>query len=117
MPWLGSTPWLGSIWLGSIWLGSTPPYGSDSLGSTPWLGSCWLYGSVCACCSCVGADDVGCAMNAFTPFDGIAKPMPTLPDSPLCEPVLAICEFTPITLPLESSSAPPELPGLIAASV
>ena len=29
----------------------------------------------------------------------------------------AICELTPITRPLASSSGPPELPGLIAASV
>ena len=38
--------------------------------------------------------------------------MPTLP--PDCE---AICELTPITRPLASSSGPPELPGLIGASV
>ncbi len=38
--------------------------------------------------------------------------MPSLPP-----PWLAICELTPTTRPLESSSGPPELPGLIAASV
>ena len=30
---------------------------------------------------------------------------------------LAICALTPISRPAESSSGPPELPGLIAASV
>ena len=38
--------------------------------------------------------------------------MPSLPP-----PRLAICELTPTTAPLASSSGPPELPGLIAASV
>ena len=46
---------------------------------------------------------------------GTAKPMPTLP--PDASPPVAICELTPITLPVASSSGPPELPGLIAASV
>ena len=44
---------------------------------------------------------------------GIAKPIPTLP--PL--PPVWICELMPITLPEASISGPPELPGLIAASV
>ena len=43
---------------------------------------------------------------------GIAKPTPSLPPDSL-----SICELTPITLPLASSSGPPELPWLIAASV
>ena len=43
---------------------------------------------------------------------GTAKPTPSLP--PLW---LAIWELIPITAPEESSSGPPELPGLIAASV
>src|SRR6185295_14552174 len=43
---------------------------------------------------------------------GIAKPMPSLP--PLW---LAIWELMPITRPRPSSSGPPELPWLIAASV
>ena len=51
-------------------------------------------------------------------LDGIAKPMPTLPAWP---PELAlgdsICELTPITWPSALNSGPPELPGLIAASV
>ena len=40
--------------------------------------------------------------------------MPTFPPP---APAVAICEFTPITRPLASSSGPPELPGLIGASV
>ncbi len=45
---------------------------------------------------------------------GIAKPMPTLPLPP---PPVSIWELIPITLPEASISGPPELPGLIAASV
>ena len=45
---------------------------------------------------------------------GTAKPMPTFPP-PL--PPVAICELIPITRPVASISGPPELPGLIAASV
>ena len=40
--------------------------------------------------------------------------MPTLP---LPEPPVSICELIPMTRPVASSSGPPELPGLIAASV
>ncbi len=43
---------------------------------------------------------------------GTAKPTPSLPP----ESVL-ICWLMPITLPSPSTSGPPELPGLIAASV
>ena len=43
---------------------------------------------------------------------GIAKPTPEL--LPELE---AICSLMPITSPFESSSGPPELPGLIDASV
>ena len=56
----------------------------------------------------------------FATLDGIAKPTPMLPDWP---PELessrcpAIATLTPMTSPCASSSAPPELPGLIAASV
>src|ERR1700733_1989788 len=50
---------------------------------------------------------------------GIAKPSPI---EPLCAsgespPSVAIAELTPISCPLMSTNAPPELPGLIAASV
>jgi hypothetical protein len=47
---------------------------------------------------------------------GIANPSPMLPLDPPDDNV-AIAEFTPIIRPCESSSAPPELPGLMAASV
>ena len=43
---------------------------------------------------------------------GMAKPRPTLPP-----PTDAIAVFTPMTAPLAATSAPPELPGLIGASV
>src|SRR6478735_1764565 len=52
---------------------------------------------------------------------GMAKPTPMLPDWPESsglEPGMrAIAELTPMTRPDMSSSGPPELPGLIAASV
>src|SRR5439155_24723993 len=52
------------------------------------------------------------AVTVLTVFAGIAKPTPSLPPD-----WLAICALTPITSPAESSSGPPELPWLIAASV
>ena len=45
-------------------------------------------------------------------FTGMANPMPTEP--PLCE---KIAELIPIRAPRASISGPPELPGLIDASV
>ena len=45
-------------------------------------------------------------------FDGIAKPMPMLPPERD-----RIAELTPISSPRRLTSAPPELPGLIEASV
>src|SRR4051794_26727273 len=50
--------------------------------------------------------------TSLTVSDGTAKPTPEL--EPLCD---AICELMPITRPAASSSGPPELPGLMAASV
>src|SRR6266545_2866375 len=52
--------------------------------------------------------------TALTRLPGIAKPTPMLPS--LC-PDVAIAVLMPITWALRSTSAPPELPGLIAASV
>ena len=49
---------------------------------------------------------------------GIANPTPMLPDSPpMPPPAVAIAELTPTTWPRRLTSGPPELPGLIAASV
>ena len=49
---------------------------------------------------------------------GIAKPSPMEPVCELIiEPKVAIAELTPITAPVASTSGPPLLPGLIAASV
>jgi len=45
-------------------------------------------------------------------FTGMAKPIPMLPPEPL-----KIAEFMPISSPPRLISAPPELPGLIDASV
>ena len=53
-------------------------------------------------------------ISARTVSIGIAKPMPTLPLPP---PPVSIWELIPITSPAALISGPPELPGLIAASV
>jgi hypothetical protein len=45
---------------------------------------------------------------------GIENPTPI---DPPCAPVVAIAELMPTTRPSMSTSGPPELPGLIAASV
>ena len=51
-------------------------------------------------------------ITCWQTFAGIAKPIPKEP--PDCE---KIAVFTPIKFPATSISAPPEFPGLIAASV
>ncbi len=53
-----------------------------------------------------------CSSTVRASETGIAKPMPCEP--PLCEKMALL---TPIRLPAESTSAPPELPGFTAASV
>ncbi len=54
------------------------------------------------------ADSTTC----FTMFEGMAKPMPIEP------PVrVKIAVLMPMSLPSRVTSAPPELPGLMAASV
>ena len=53
-----------------------------------------------------------CATTALTMFTGTAKPMPTLPP-----PGAMIAVLMPTRLPLLSMRAPPELPGLMGASV
>src|SRR6478736_292691 len=63
-----------------------------------------------ACCAFPLA--ISCETIERTVFDGTAKPTPSLPPESLW-----ICDVTPITLPARSSSGPPELPWLIAASV
>ena len=55
-----------------------------------------------------------CAATLLTVSTGTAKPTPTFPWAPLS---VAICVFTPITSPRAFKSGPPELPGLIGASV
>ncbi len=51
--------------------------------------------------------------------EGIEKPTPMLPDCPPDDdpPALAMATLMPISLPSSSTSAPPEFPGLMAASV
>ena len=58
--------------------------------------------------------DSSCGITVLAVSTGTAKPIPTLPPVPL--PV-AIWELIPTTRPRASSSGPPELPGLSAASV
>ena len=55
---------------------------------------------------------MSCGTTWLTMSTGIAKPMPAFdPDGEM------MAVLTPTTRPLESSSGPPELPGLTAASV
>ena len=49
-------------------------------------------------------------------FDGIEKPTPMEPDSSAL-PAVAMATLMPMSLPSLSTRAPPEFPGLIAASV
>jgi hypothetical protein len=69
-------------------------------------------------CVAVPVSMISLAMRCAR-FDGMAKPTPMLPDCPpeLELPAEAMATLMPMTLPSESRSAPPELPGLIAASV
>jgi hypothetical protein len=53
-----------------------------------------------------------CSITLRAILAGIAKPIPTFP--PAGE---MIAELIPISSPRRLTSAPPELPGLIAASV
>ena len=45
------------------------------------------------------------------------RPVPPVPAVAAAEPTVAIAELTPTIRPCESTNGPPELPGLIAASV
>ena len=72
----------------------------------------WVGASPAAICSTIG----------MISSMGIAKPRPIDPPSLLCpkgvlEPVVRIEELMPTTRPARSTSGPPELPGLMAASV
>ncbi|MNT94962.1 hypothetical protein D3C72_2367510 [compost metagenome] len=51
-------------------------------------------------------------ITSIASFTGIAKPMPWEPPD-----LEKIAVLMPVRLPMASTSAPPELPGLIAASV
>ena len=63
-----------------------------------------------ACCAL--PFEISCEAIDLIVFAGIAKPTPSLPPESL-----SICALTPITCACASSSGPPELPWLIAASV
>ena len=56
----------------------------------------------------------------FTTFDGMAKPMPIEPlesEPEELEDAVAIEELMPMTSPAALKVGPPELPGLMAASI
>ena len=55
---------------------------------------------------------MSCGTTSLTVLTGMANPMPALP--PLGEKMAVL---TPTSCPSELSNGPPELPGLIAASV
>src|SRR5262249_49753426 len=63
-----------------------------------------------ACCA--WPFEISCDAIDLIVFDGIANPTPSLPPESL-----SIWAFTPMTCAWSSSSGPPELPWLIAASV
>ena len=61
---------------------------------------------------------MSCSTTREAWLEGIANPRPMLPlCSPLDPLMVAIAELTPITRPCSLTSGPPELPGLMAASV
>src|SRR5205823_2732425 len=81
---------------------TAPPLLSALVTDTPrygWL-TFWPFFSVFATC--------------WTRLPGMAKPTPMLPSF---WPDVAIAVLMPMTCPLTSTSAPPELPGLMAGSV
>ena len=55
---------------------------------------------------------ISCVMTLCAMFAGMAKPMPMLPPDGD-----RICELMPISSPCVLTSAPPELPWLMGASV
>ncbi len=55
---------------------------------------------------------MSCSVTVRVMFEGMAKPMPMLPPEGL-----RICELMPTSSPDVLTSAPPELPWLMAASV
>ena len=70
----------------------------------------------------IGVDEVPVAMSSeamrAAVSIGMAKPRPMLPTwPPRLPPSEAMAELMPMTAPLPSTSGPPELPGLMAASV
>ena len=58
---------------------------------------------------CTRPRSISCAVTRLTMLAGIAKPMPW--------PVATMAVLIPITSPRRFTSGPPELPGLIDASV
>ncbi len=68
-----------------------------------------------ACCT--APPSMSCETTVSTSPTGIAKPMPMLPAWPWPELREAIEELMPTRAPVASTSAPPLLPGLIAALV
>ena len=56
-----------------------------------------------------------CEVISKAIFTGIASPIPTLPADAPREPIIAV--FIPTSSPFKFTSAPPEFPGFIEASV
>ena len=70
--------------------------------------------------NCASPLSMSCSIVRRTWLIGIAKPTPMLPPLSLpapADPRVAMAELTPMTSPSRSTSGPPELPGLMAASV
>ena len=68
--------------------------------------------------ACVGVSPASiCSITGITSSIGIAKPRPIEPPCPADSPLVLMEELMPTTSPFMSTSGPPLLPGLIAASV
>ena len=61
---------------------------------------------------CISPCSASCCITAVAMLTGTAKPMPTFPPD---GPMMAV--LMPTSSPRRFTSAPPELPGLIDASV
>ena len=64
-------------------------------------------------------DLMSCLATLSASLTGMAKPMPMLPEPPsLLERLMVAMELViPMTCPFSSKRGPPELPGLMAASI
>ena len=111
-----------------VWPACNPAFSAGLPLLTSWTRAPWAVGrcasfAICAVIGAVVTPMYACSIlpldssrgtTCFAVLIGMANPMPT---EPLPDPPVSICALIPITRPRESTSGPPELPGLIDASV